>query len=437
VDVAIIGAGLAGIAAGLKVKAARKRYVILEAQNHIGGRTVTDTTSFPGIKWDLGCQWFHFVTPDLEHPGHTHNPLFDIALHQRKRVFPDLNPRILYAAPRAPVNFEDSSFPPVLLEVAADIVPAGAAASLGLGPDKSAAAASADVAHNYGYKLVSGLLTVLGAGPDELSCEDIYNESEGGALLPPVVPSIDNWLIPSGFGAFAVSLARGLNIHTGTGVKTIDWRGKDGVVLDTPGGKIHAKTVIVTVPLGPLAAGNPGFTPGLPSRYSDAIHRQLKMGHVTKIGLLFADGFTLDVPQDNTFANPNRDSTDTPILQARAFGHQNFAILIACGQKIADIEASGQLGEYAREQIRFMFGSGAAAAIKSVVPTSWNTSRYSLGAYSLAVPGGVPGRRQLARPLATKIFFAGEAVSVFQHSSSPGAWTTGQDAARNALRALG
>jgi hypothetical protein len=64
-DVAIIGAGSAGIGAAQILKQARKKFVVLEARDRIGGRTFTDTTSFPGIAWDLGAQWFHQVTPKI------------------------------------------------------------------------------------------------------------------------------------------------------------------------------------------------------------------------------------------------------------------------------------------------------------------------------------------------------------------------------------
>jgi len=56
VDVAIIGAGAAGLAAARRVAAAGRRYVLIEAGNRIGGRCVTDTRSF-GAPFDLGAHW--------------------------------------------------------------------------------------------------------------------------------------------------------------------------------------------------------------------------------------------------------------------------------------------------------------------------------------------------------------------------------------------
>ncbi|MGC1235612.1 MAG: FAD-dependent oxidoreductase, partial [Xanthobacteraceae bacterium] len=45
-DVIIIGAGAAGIAAARRLAAAGRRYLVIEATDHVGGRCITDTTSF-------------------------------------------------------------------------------------------------------------------------------------------------------------------------------------------------------------------------------------------------------------------------------------------------------------------------------------------------------------------------------------------------------
>src|SRR5690242_2653401 len=61
-DVAIVGAGAAGIAAARKVAAAGRRYVLLEAGDRIGGRCLTDTATF-GVPYDRGAHWLHM--PDI------------------------------------------------------------------------------------------------------------------------------------------------------------------------------------------------------------------------------------------------------------------------------------------------------------------------------------------------------------------------------------
>src|ERR1044072_1423156 len=61
-DVAIIGAGAAGIAAARKVAAAGRRFTLIEASDRVGGRCFTDTRTF-GVPFDRGAHWVRF--PDI------------------------------------------------------------------------------------------------------------------------------------------------------------------------------------------------------------------------------------------------------------------------------------------------------------------------------------------------------------------------------------
>src|SRR5438067_8161353 len=61
-DVAIVGAGAAGIAAARKVAAAGRRFTLIEASDHVGGRCVTESRTF-GVPYDRGAHWIHM--PDI------------------------------------------------------------------------------------------------------------------------------------------------------------------------------------------------------------------------------------------------------------------------------------------------------------------------------------------------------------------------------------
>ena len=60
IDVVLIGAGGAGIAAARRLLAAGLNIQILEARARIGGRAVTDTATL-GVPADLGAAWLHFA----------------------------------------------------------------------------------------------------------------------------------------------------------------------------------------------------------------------------------------------------------------------------------------------------------------------------------------------------------------------------------------
>ena len=57
VDVAVIGAGAAGVAAGRRLQTANAKFIVLEARARVGGRAWT--AEIGGFPLDLGCGWLH------------------------------------------------------------------------------------------------------------------------------------------------------------------------------------------------------------------------------------------------------------------------------------------------------------------------------------------------------------------------------------------
>jgi len=57
-DVVIVGAGAAGVGAGMELQKRGVSFVVLEATDRVGGRAYTDKTSLP-YSWDQGCHWLH------------------------------------------------------------------------------------------------------------------------------------------------------------------------------------------------------------------------------------------------------------------------------------------------------------------------------------------------------------------------------------------
>ena len=69
VDIVVIGAGTAGIAAARRIVAANRKVIVLEATGQIGGRCITDTATFD-VPFDRGARWIH--NPDT-------NPMIKLA----------------------------------------------------------------------------------------------------------------------------------------------------------------------------------------------------------------------------------------------------------------------------------------------------------------------------------------------------------------------
>src|SRR5579859_536448 len=58
IDVAIVGAGAAGLGAAHALKNSGLSVIVLEARNRVGGRGHTIMAS-PEVTFDLGCGWLH------------------------------------------------------------------------------------------------------------------------------------------------------------------------------------------------------------------------------------------------------------------------------------------------------------------------------------------------------------------------------------------
>ena len=77
VEIAVIGAGAAGIAAARRIAAAGRQFIVIEAADHIGGRCVTETTTF-GTPYDRGAHWLHM--PDI-------NPVAKLAMKSGFEIY--------------------------------------------------------------------------------------------------------------------------------------------------------------------------------------------------------------------------------------------------------------------------------------------------------------------------------------------------------------
>lgn len=58
-DVVIVGAGLAGLQAAISLQGEGVRYLVLEARDRVGGRTLTSRWSTGGTKAELGAAWIN------------------------------------------------------------------------------------------------------------------------------------------------------------------------------------------------------------------------------------------------------------------------------------------------------------------------------------------------------------------------------------------
>ena len=106
------------------------------------------------------------------------------------------------------------------------------------------------------------------------------------------------------------------------------------------------------------------------------------------------------------------------------------------GDLSAELEASGQLVAFAREQLTSLYGADLVSRIQGEAVTGWGGDPWALGSYSAARPGRADARAVLARPVTPQLLLAGEACSATHYGTLYGAAQSGQSAAQQLLHTL-
>lgn len=409
VDIAIIGAGAAGVSAARRVIAARRRCVVVEATNRIGGRCITDVATF-GVPFDRGARWLHLPSS---------NPLAKLAPESGLTLYEAPRGLRLRVPPRPAREAELEDYIATLVRANRAIVEAGR----GRSDIPAAAALPADLGDwRSTVEFAIGPYST-GKALSQVSAADMARAAERGS----------DAFCREGYGTLLAKLATGLPLRLSTPVDEIQW--DNGIVIVTPKGKIRARAAVVTASTGVLAAGKIAFSPALPKRQSDAI-AALSPGSY--------DHIALDIP-GNPFGLDNDDlviekstSAETAALLANIGGTSLWTVDVAgsFGRELAR-EGEAAMLAFARDWLRKIFGNDVGGSIGKGAVTRWNHEPYALGAFSAASPGRADARRVLMEPLRERLWFAGEAAHPSLWGTVGGAWESGHRAAEAALRAIG
>ena len=411
VDIAVIGAGAAGIAAARRIAGARAKVAVIEASNRIGGRCFTESTTF-GVPFDRGAHWIHM--PDI-------NPAAPLA---RKLGF-DIYP----APPWQRVRLGRRNARPGEMEdfLAAMVRANRAIADAGRGRVDAPCSQAlpkdlADWKDTIGF-----VLGPFGCGKDlaDVSAADFSHSAERDT----------DAFCRQGFGAAIAKLGEELPVQLSNPVTRIEWGGRAPIEIYTTKGRVLARAVIVTVSTGVLMNGKLRFVPDLPRRQLDAITK-LPLGSYDHIALELP-GNPLGLQNDETVFEKS-ESARTAALLANIAGSALCTVEVGggFGRELAAMGESAMVA-FALDWLTGLFGPDVKKAVKRTAATRWNSEPWILGAFSAAVPGGQWARAALAEPLRDRIFFAGEATHETLWGTVGGAWASGERAADAALRRLG
>jgi monoamine oxidase len=428
VDVVVLGAGAAGLAAAATLADAGREVVVLEARDRIGGRVWTRREPGLPAPLELGAEFIHGrAAPTFELLARAGTAAVDATDSHREAR----NGRL--------VPIEDA-----YAGIARLLAPArGRRGDIAFADYLARRPRVPERLRTLATTMVEGFDA---ADPARISVHAVAEEwaGEAGMDAPQFRPA-------GGYAPLLDVLAADLrrphaSVRLACDVRTIRWRrGRVAVDYDSPTGPglLHARHAVVALPLGVLACPPPAdgavrFDPPLSAkaRAMDG----LATGPVEKLVLQFREAFWETVEHGRyrdvafwhvpgapfpTFwtALPMR----APLVTAWAGGPRALAL--------ARVSPAERL-RLALETIDRIFGGRVRSAELLTAHWShdWQQDTRSRGAYSYVCVGGARARAVLAAPLERTLWFAGEAADTSGEAGTvAGALASGVRAARELL----
>ena len=427
--VVVVGAGIAGLTVANALAHGGVDCVVLEARGRIGGRL--HTADLAGSPVDLGASWIHMpagnpMSAFAQQAGVTRrsaNPVSELAGFDRAE-----GRRLSAAEVTASLGLQYEAFPAAVGALLGELGP-GASAADGI----EAFVAGAGLAPGEARRARQALHAIIeaeSAGPAaSQSLRWMWNEAEYDGDYFGDVPD-------GGYRRLAEAMAGGVDVRLGAEVTEIA-RSASGVRVRRADGTSEAGShVVVTVPLGVLKRGAPGFSPVLPRGRRAAIER-LGFGRYEKVALRFEEPFwrAAGVPHLLIFP-PAAGDPAIWVLGLDAFGAGPvlvFQVFHSLTGQVLGVTRD-DAARWALEMLAGVIG-GPCPAPAAIAVTSWASDPWSGGAYTHIPPGASPADADLlGEPVGGRLLFAGEHTQSARLAYADGAMTSG---IREAKRLLG
>jgi monoamine oxidase len=414
-DVVIVGAGMAGLTAARALAEAGLRVLVVEAQERICGRILTQRVGGEAI--ELGAEFIHGRPPELwalideagldtYERGGTQICFENDALTQcgseMEEVFEPLQKLEHFNGP-------DISFAEYLDR---EKVPE---------EDRDRMIGYVEGFNAADHRLVSA--ASLGA---QQKAEDA---SEGERI----------YRLRGGYDQLPAYLSQRIveyngKVQLGAPVKAIRWQpGHAEVVTNVC--TFNAAKVIVTLPVGVLQSGSVAITPE-PGLILKAASR-LRMGQVCRFTLLFREQFWKSLSPHPALSEMSFlfSFSELPPVWWTPHPETSNSITGWVGGPRSHALAGmneEELGVHACATLASIFGlthNHIHGLLLGCYTHNWQNDAFSGGAYSYVATGGLDASRQMTEPVANTLYFAGE------HTDITGHWGTVHAAMRSGLRA--
>lgn len=400
-DVAIIGAGMAGLVAAKELEAAGLKTVILESRERVGGRIATakqgEFMHERGAEMVYGDEAAAFVS-------------------QYTSVEPvesDDEPMQTYVFNGANLQTETEAGDDRAMETLQQWMRS-------LSPedqdriDLETALRLQDMSPDHFNRLHALLQAEYGVEPHKMS---VAGALEGSTY------NREAFYCPDGFSSFPKALADGVDVRFDEVVMRVK-QSDTGVELFTGNGSVQAKQAIVTMPVAVLQQERHLFNPAL-SMHTQAAIRNIGLGVTAKVACVFNKQLW-----PNDMAELHTGKSAAPIVYpVPEYGNSPTLMVYVGGYQAR--RDKHDIRRNAMHSLSTIFDE--IGAIKSADVISWKDSPGSFMSYSFLRPGGHWARKQLMQPEG-RVRFAGEAYTDSEDAGTVGgAIQSGLHAARGII----
>lgn len=427
-DVIIVGAGIAGLAAGEFLQQAGKKILILEAQARVGGRIWTDDSL--GFSADLGASWIH---------GSMKNPITKLTEK--------------YQIPTVPSNVESLSLkrydslclydwegkrvsPKEIQHLKRQLE------EFEIFVKNAQTILTQDVSY---YSILKEFIHLRKLKDRELKifkyavraaieyeyAEDMRKLSflEFGKDTPFSSPDV---LFPKGYDEIPKKMAEKLPVLLKHKVEAIHYD-QEKVEVCTKMGNFSARAVIITIPLALLKNAMHLFKPELPPWKKQAI-RRIQIGLLNKVFLKFKEVFW-DAKCEVIGFIPTSKLSWIEFINLYPYFGEPVLLAFNAGSKAREMEkwSADEIVDSIMNVMKTIYGKEVPAPEKHLL-TTWNKFVYARGSYSY-LPVGVSQTEceKLAEPVLDRLYFAGEATNYKMLGTVHGAYLSGIETAKRIL----
>lgn len=450
VDVVVVGAGLAGLAAARDLRRAGRTVAVVEARDRVGGRIVNHTWD-DGSVVEIGGQWV----------GPGQDRMYALAEELGVATFPTYDTGELITARNGEVTRHRSATfglpPAAVVEIGASQTRLARLAKR-IDVDAPWSVRKADaldgqtfetwVRRHHRTEAARGFWrlvveAVFACEPRDLSLLHVAFYIASGGSLDALLGTRrgaqqdrfvgGSWLVASRLADEVV--AAGVDLRLDAPVRAVE-QGEDGVVVRHDGGEVRAGRAVVAVP--PALAGRIAWSPILPPR-RDQLLQKMPMGSVIKVLVRYdtpfwrADGLcgqvaALDSSVTITFDNTPPDEGAPGVLVAFLEGEH--------------ARRAAEVGDAVRKRMvvdalaRF-FGPAARQHI-DYAERDWAAEEWSRGCYGAHLAPGVwTSFADLLREPWGRVHWAGTETAAVWSGYMEGAVLSGERAATEVVAAGG